>query len=273
MGGTKSYNPSDYIKQPDSSLQMEQLKQYQGLGSEALRGRSQLLEQQAAMPIEQWTPDLFSPQGALTKASMIAATNALKSKQLEREINPAAAQAREQLMQRASDLTSPDYWNSQMGNWARSRGLSDALRSGTGVSSFGRSAFADRAAQQGQQFDLANLQAAQSIIGNAPTAGIDPGQAIAQMQAAEAKAVQDRANYRNAMTAGVAANQQSTMDWINQMMGSSSRFLGARDQNWQNYQQAMLQGAANNAASENAQTGATTSAAIGTAGMIAAIAI
>ena len=80
MGGSKTYNPADYIKPPDSTLPMEQLKQYQQLGSEALRQRTALLEQQASMPLEQWTPDLFSPQGALTKASMIAATNALKSK-------------------------------------------------------------------------------------------------------------------------------------------------------------------------------------------------
>jgi hypothetical protein len=273
MGGSKTYNPADYIKPPDSTLPMEQLKQYQQLGSEALRQRTALLEQQASMPLEQWTPDLFSPQGALTKASMIAATNALKSKQLEQEVNPAAAKAREQLMQRASDFTSPDYWRGQMDNWARSRGLSDALRSGTGGSSFGQSAFADRATQQGQQFDLANLQAAQNIIGQAPTAGIDPGQAIAQLQAAEAKAVQDRMNYKNAVAAGAAGQQQTTMDWINSMMGSTSKMLGARDQSWQNYQQGMMQGAANNAASANAAKGAAVSAGIGAAGLIAAVAI
>ena len=273
MGGTRTYNPADYIKQPDPTLQMELLKQYNQIGGEALKDRYALLEKQASMPIEQWTPDLFSPQGALTKAGMIAATNALRSKQLEQEVNPAAAKAREQLMQRASDITSPDYWQSQMGQWARSRGLADALRSGTGASSFGQSAFADKAALQGQQFDLANMQAAQNIIGQAPTAGIDPGQAIGQLQAAEAKAVQDRTAYRNAIGAGAAAAQQSTMDWLNNMMGSTSKMVSANDQNWQNYQQAMLQGAANNAASQNAMTGSMYGAGIGAAGLIAAVAI
>lgn len=273
MGGSKNYNPSDYVKPPDSSIQMEQLKSYQQLGSQALKQQQGLRELQAVTPIERWTPDIFSPQGAMTKAGMIAATNALRSKQLEQEVNPAAARAREQIMQRASDITSPDYWRGQMDNWARSRGLSDALRSGTGGSSFGQSAFADRATQQGQQFDLANLQAAQNIIGQAPMAGIDPAQAIAQLQAAEAGAIQDRNNFRNAIGAGAAAQQQSTMDWLNGMMGSTSKMIGARDQSWQNYQQAMMQGAANNAASENASNAAMTSAGIGAAGMIAAVAI
>jgi len=263
MGG--SYD----VPKPDDTLAMMQVQTQGALGAQALKNRSALLEQMSTQPLESWTPDIFSPQGMLTKAGMIAATNAYKSKELEQSQNPAAAKARENIMQRAADYTDKDYWQKQMDQWSRSKGLAESIQNGTGDSTFAKSALFDRATRQGQEFDAANIQRAQGIIGQAPMAGIDPGQALNAMNAAQAKAVQDRGAYRNAMYAGAGANQQGTMDWINQIMGSSSQAVNAHDQNWQNYKQAMIQGAAN----KDAATGSYIGSGVGAAATIGAAAI
>jgi hypothetical protein len=71
------------------------------------------------------------------------------------------------------------------------------------------------------------------------------------------------------MYAGAGANQQGTMDWINQMMGSSSQAVNAHNQNWQNYQQAMIQGAAN----KDAAMGSYIGSGVGAAATIGAASI
>lgn len=272
MGGSQ-VNAGNYIKPPDSTLPMAMLANSASIGRQQLASQNELLKMVTGMPVESWTPDIFGNQGALTQAGQIAAINAFRSKQLEQQSNPAAAQAREAIQQSVAQDTSPDYWQKQMNEWARTKGLESYLGSGLKDSTIGKSGFFDQATAQGQAFRNANIARAQSVIGNAPVAGIDPAQAIAAEQAAQAQNYQQRQGLRQAGVAGAQANQQSTTDWINQLMGQTSQAVNANQQEWQNYQQAMLTGATNNAASQNSMTGAYIGAGGAAVGMLGAAAI
>jgi hypothetical protein len=254
MGG--SQQPSYQIPAPNSTLQMAELGNLSSAGNQSLANRNALLLQGAKIPIQPFTPDLFGGGGAATQAGMISAIDAFKNKQLEQQQNAPAAAAREQLMQAAQEDVSPDYWNKQMANYAKTTGLQSQLASGLGDSTIGKSALYDKATAQGQVFRNANLGQAQQIIGNAPTGGyIDPASAISAQQAAQAQNAQGRSNLIGGVYQGAQANQQSATDWINQMMGASSQAISANQANWQNYQQAMMNQAAQSQASNNMMSG------------------
>jgi hypothetical protein len=255
--GSSSVNPSNYISMPNNQLQMLELQNQGNLGAQGLANQNQLIQFGANMPIETYNPDIFGATGAGETANKVANVAAFRNKQLEQQQNPEAAKAREALYSAGLQDVSPDFWQKQMDQWTKSSGLANAIQTGTSpTSEFGRSAFYDAATPQGQAFRSANLAQAQQLIGNAPTnAYIDPASAISAQQTAEAGGVQARNNRLQSILGQEAGQNQSTMDWINQMMGSESQAVNAFDQNWQNYNQAMLQGATNNAASQNAMTG------------------
>jgi hypothetical protein len=258
------------------------------VGSQGQEAANRMLGYATSQPLETWTPDIFGNQGALTQAAQVAAINQFKSRELEKQVNAPAAQAREQITQAAADMVSPDFWQKQMDQWGKTKGLQAYLGTGLQDSTIGKSGFYDLATPQGQAFRAQNLATAQSIIGAQPTTGIDPATAVGQLQAAQSKAMQDRAAYRagilaateragqTAMTAQAnAANAyqqgsgmyaKSTSDWINQLMGGYSQMgqsqLGSMgnlynktSQDWQNYQQGVMNASAQNAASQNAAMG------------------
>ena len=235
---------------------MAELGNLSSAGNQSLSNRNALLLQGARIPLQPFTPDLFGGGGAATQAGMISAIDAFKNKQLEQQQNAPAAAAREQLMQAAQEDVSPDYWNKQMANYAKTTGLQSQLASGLGDSTIGKAALFDQATAQGQAFRNANLGQAQQLIGNAPTGGyIDPSSAISAQQAAQAQNAQSRGNLIGGVYQGAQANQQSTTDWINQLMGASSQAISANQANWQNYQQAMMNQSAQNQASNNMMSG------------------
>lgn len=272
---------------PDDTLALAQLQMQSNatanemaLANESLKNKANMLKLASAVPLETWTPDIFGQNGAMTQAGQIAAINAFKSKDLEKKVNPQAASAREQMYQTAADMSAPDYWEKQMNEWARTKGLQSQLASGLQDSTVGKSALFDQATGQGQAFKLANQQAIASIIGNAPTAGIDPGQAIAAQQAAQAQGMQERGAFRQAMLGGAEnlggamdANNQSFTDAISQMMGASSQAVNAHNQNWQNWFNAYRTGQAEDAAGKNATTGSMIGAGGAALGLAAAVAI
>jgi len=255
MGGSNQ-QPSYQIPEPTSGLQMAELGNLSSAGNQSLANRNALLLQGARIPLQPFTPDLFGGGGAATQAGMISAIDAFRNKQLEQQQNAPAAAAREGLMEAAQQDVSPDYWNKQMAQYAKTTGLQNQLASGLGDSTIGKSALFDQATAQGQAFRNANLAQAQQLIGNAPTGGyIDPSSAISAQQAAQAQNAQARGNLVGGVLQGAQANQQSATDWINQLMGASSQAISANQANWQNYQQAMMNQAAQNQASQNAMTG------------------
>lgn len=156
----------------------------------------------------------------------------------------------------ANEDSAPSYWQNQLNNWTKTKGLESYLGSGLQDSTVGRSGFFDQATAQGQALREAGARQAQGIIGQAPVVGINPSSGAEQLQGASAQQAKQGVAGINAAVQGGQGQAQSTQDWINQMMGSQSQAVNAHNQNWQNYQQAMYQGAVNNAASQNAAQGA-----------------
>jgi hypothetical protein len=150
----------------------------------------------------------------------------------------------------------PFSWQNELQQWTKTGGLQNYLGTGLQDSTIGKSGFYDQATAQAQALRAQNLAQVAQAIGNAPTAGIDPAQAIAAQQAQQAQALQQRNAVRQGGYKAAQGNLQSTNDWINQMMGSASQAVNKQQQEWQNYQQALMQAAAQNQSSKNAMLGA-----------------
>jgi hypothetical protein len=163
----------------------------------------------------------------------------------------------------------PFSWQNELGQWTKTQGLQNYLGTGLQDSTIGKSGFFDQATQQAQALRAQNLAQAAQAIGAAPVAGIDPAAAVAASQQAQANSLAQRNAARQGGWQGAQGNLQSTTDWINQMMGSTSQAINKEKQDWQNYQQAIMSGAAQNAAGTNSMIGTGAS----TAGMLGAAAI
>jgi len=149
----------------------------------------------------------------------------------------------------------PFSWQNELQQWTKTGGLQNYLGTGLQDSTIGKSGFFDQATQQAQALRAQNLAQVAQAIGNAPAAGIDPAQAVAAQQAANAQALQQRNAVRQGGWQTAQGNLQTTTDWINQMMGSTGQAINKEQQEWQNYQQGVMNASAQNAASSNATTG------------------
>ena len=149
----------------------------------------------------------------------------------------------------------PFSWQNELQNWTKTGGLQNYLQTGLQDSTIGKSGFFDQATQQAQALRAQNLAQVAQAIGNAPVAGIDPAAAVAAGQQAQAQALAQRNALRQGGWQGAQQNLQSTTDWINQMMGATSQAVNKEQQEWQNYQQGVMNAAAQNAAGSNAMTG------------------
>jgi hypothetical protein len=152
--------------------------------------------------------------------------------------------------------SNPNYWQNQLNEWSRTKGLQDYINSGLQDSTIGKSGYFDEATAQGQALRQQALARAAQVIGQAPTSGLNPSFGGEELN--KARILQNRQGAANIQSAvqGAQGNAQSTLDWINQMMGSQSQMLNANQQNWQNYRQAMYNDAVNQAASNNAASSA-----------------
>jgi hypothetical protein len=169
--------------------------------------------------------------------------------------------------------SSPFSWQNELQDWTKKTGLQQYLGTGLQDSTIGKSGLFDVATQQGQQFRERELAGTEQSIGAAPMAGIDPQQAVQAGLALQAGALQQREEARGGAYQQAMANQQSTTDWINQMMGSASQLVNKNQQEWHNYHQALMDVSAQNAASKNAMTGAYIGAGGAAVGTIAAAVI
>jgi hypothetical protein len=265
MGGP---NPAAFLSTPDFTVPAAQLAMQSELGRRALESRQKLLDYAVNQPVETWTPDIWGNQGMQTQAAEIAAINAFKNRELEKQINPDVAKVREQLPKMIAEDLKPGSWQKQMDDWAKRTGLMQMLGSGLQDSTVGKSALFDRATLEGLAFKRANEErAAQLLAGNQmPTAGLDPQSVLNMQNAAAANAIQQRSGYRNAILGAAGGEQQSTTDWINNMMGSTNQAVESNRKDWQNYQQSMLDAAQQSANRTNALIGAGIGAAGSAAG-------
>jgi hypothetical protein len=247
------------LAQPSFEPTAALLAMQSSTGAKALENQANLARMVTSTPLETWTPDIFGEQGALTQAGQIAAINAFKSREAEKQANPAAAAARENLYKAAEQNTTNDFWTKQMEDWSKTKGLKGYLSSGLADSTIGRSGYFDAATAQGKAFRDSNLQQAQNIIGQQAQVGIDPAQAIAAQQNALAQGFQQRGANR-AMGANIAQGLgQSTTDWINSLMSSTSKGVASQQANMQNAAQANWELEAQRRASANKAGGFMTS--------------
>jgi len=170
-----------------------------------------------------------------------------------------------------ANQVNPFSWQNELGQWTKTQGLQNYLGTGLQDSTIGKSGFFDQATQQAQALRAQNLAQAAQAIGAAPVAGIDPAAAVAASQQAQANALAQRNAARKGGYQTAQGNLQSTTDWINQMMGTTSQAVNKEQQDWQNYQQAMMSASAQNQASKNSMMGS--GAAAGGAALGAAIII
>jgi len=155
----------------------------------------------------------------------------------------------------------PFSWQNELAQWTKTKGLQNYLQTGLADSTIGKSGFYDQATQQAQALRSQNLAQVAQAIGAAPAAGIDPAQAVAAMQTQQANALQQRQAARQGGWQTAHGNLQSTTDWINQMMGSTSQEINKEKQEWQNYQQALMGASAQKAAGMNSMIGSGAAAA------------
>jgi hypothetical protein len=251
MGGSPTPAMPQQLAQPSFEPTSALLNMQAGTGAKSLENQANLARMVTSMPLETWTPDIFGQQGALTQAGQIAAINAFRS----READPNKV-ARENLYKAAEENTTNDFWTKQMDEWSKTKGLKGYLGSGLADSTIGRSGYFDAATAQGKAFRDSNLQQAQNIIGQQEQVGLDPAQAIAAGQNAAAQGFQQRAANR-AMGANLAQGLgQSTTDWINSLMSSTSKGISAHQGNLQNVAQANWELEAQRAAAGNKAGGA-----------------
>ena len=255
MGGT-TVDPGNAIRPPDDTLSIAQMNLMTNAGIGNLQNQNRLLGYAAGMPTESWQPDVWGEQGLQNQAGQVSAVNAFRNSQVENQNNPALAQMRRQIPQMISEDLNGGA-QKRMDDWTRKTGLTRYL--GSGASGTVRdSAFFDAATQEGEAFRNAQEQKAQNYVAANPQApvGIDAGTLLKMQQGQQAQAMQGRQAQRAGVLGAAQGNAQATTDWINQLMATGSGAVNAHNSNWQNYQQAMLTNATNNAQSKNAATGA-----------------
>lgn len=275
-GGGKVANIPAYVKEPDLGPSLAILGMQSASGKPILDQKNQILSYAANMPMESWTPDIFTPgSGAMDTAGQVAAINAYKSAELEEKTNPGAQQMRQDLPKMLSEDLSAKNLKNQMDIWAGRHGLARYIGGGLQDSTIGKSAMFDAATQEGAALRRANEQAAASYLSahQAPVAGIDPASVIAASQGAQARNMQQRAQGQQNILESLGPNLQSTTDWINQMMNSTSQATSANQANWQNYNQAMLKASGDAAALANKQSADTMGMYGQLAGVASAVAV
>lgn len=265
MGGAANVTPN--FSAPTDALSQQLLQSAYGAGKSALEGRNANAMWQAEHPFESYMANI---PGMQKLANQEATLNAANSAILEKSTNPGAYEMRQALPKAlAADLAQTS--GGTAGNAYKQQQLANLFGTGLQNSTIGNSALFDANTIQGKALRSQAEQAAQSYLAQnqAPVAGLDPGQLVAAQQASQAGAIQNKNQFLQGVMNTAQGNAQSTSDWINNLMGNTSQAVGAHQQNWQNYQQALYNAAAQNAASQNAITGSY----IGAAGNLAGSAI
>ena len=249
-------------------MQIMQLQTQRALGQQQLEQQNRLLGYAANMPMETWTPDTWGQDGMAAQSAQIAAINQFKNKQLEQQTNPALAKLRAELPGKMEEELSGNSWEKQMKEWAKTTGLERYLGSGLGDSTIGRSALFDDASREGAAIRQARLDRTAAYLAGNPMvdAGINAASAIGAQQAAQIQGMQQRSGFRDTMLGRTQGANQSTTDWLNQMMSSTNQAVESNKRDWQNYQQAMYKSAQDKAASKNAMISAGIGAVGGVAG-------
>jgi hypothetical protein len=268
MGGSSSTQASKYISKPDDSAMFAILAAKQATGAQYLQNQSELLKLQSQIPPQ---TQVFDTAKMSKEAAELGIENKIRSRELEKLIDPESARMRHEMGSRVAELTDIAATQKSMDSWANKQGITSGYKTGLGQGTIGRAAMYDMGTEAGRQARLRNLALQQGYLAQtpAPVGGLDPASAIQAEMAAKAANLQAMQQYQQNVLAGSQGLQQSTSDWINQNLGELQQANQVSQQNKQNYEQSMYQNAVQNAASQNAMTGQM----IGAGGAVAGAAI
>lgn len=280
MGG-QQVNPGNYISKPDNTVETMTLQAK--LAADNLNFQLGMLgfEQQAksqerALQLAaQLKPQLqqFDASKTSQEAAELGMSNLARSRRFEQLSDPETAKIRRDIGKRVSEATSTEALQKYMNEWAKRKGVTELDQTGISRdSTIGRSAIFDQATQAARQFNLENLAAQQGYLAGtqAPMGGIDPGALMEAKQATESANLANLSGWQQNIINAARGMQLQAPVFV--PTAGYQDILGlqqANQQNRQNYQQAMYQGAAQNAAAGNQMTGAY----IGAGGAVAGAAL
>jgi hypothetical protein len=255
MGGSKKVNPKKYISERDPSRDIAIAMMMQQAQQQQMANQAEMLKQYSAMTPPQQT---YDPSVVSKRAAELGAQNILTQRELDRLTSPEAAQMRLDQSKEMQQLTSPEASKAYMQEYMRTQGLPSQYETGLGDSTIGRAAMYDRALQAKKSYEdsLALQQQAYLAKTGEPMGGVSPESSIAALQAAQAQNIAAQEAYKQGMFGTIGGFNQAGANAMNQQYSNLLGLKNANQQSQQAYNQMLLSGEQQNAASRNAMTGA-----------------
>jgi hypothetical protein len=255
MGGSKTVNPKDYISKRDPSRDVAIAMMMQQAQQQQMANQAEMLKQYSAIKPYQQT---YDPSAVSKRAAELGVQNILTQRELDRLTSPEAAKMRLDQSKEIEQLTSPEASQAYMREYMRTQGLPSQYETGLGDSTIGRAAMYDRALQAKKAYEdsLALQQQAYLARTAEPTGGISPEASIAALQTAQAQNIAAQEAYKQGMLGSVGAFNQMGANAAAQQYANLAGLQNTGQQSQQAYNQMLLSGAAQNAAAQNAMTGA-----------------
>jgi hypothetical protein len=255
MGGAKKVNPKQYISERDPSRDIAIAMMMQQAQEQQMSNQAEMLKQYSAMtPLQQ----TYDPSVVSRRAAELGVQNILTQRELDRLTSPEAAQMRLDQSKEMQQLTSPEASKAYMQEYMRTQGLPSQYETGLGDSTIGRAAMYDKALQAKKSYEdsLALQQQAYLARTREPMGGISPEASIAALQTAQAQNLAAQEAYKQGMFGTIGGFNQAGANAMNQQYANLLGLQNANQQSQQAYNQMLLSGEQQNAASQNAMTGA-----------------
>lgn len=255
MGGAKTVNAGDYIKPRDTARDVAVMTMMMEAQARQQAEQERMLQQYAALAPEVQT---FDPRDISKRAAELGAANIARQRELEKLTAPEAAEMRLAQSKEIEQLTAPENVQQYMNEYMRTQGLPAQYITGLGDSTIGRAAMYDRALQAKQAYEqeLAAQQQAYLAATQEPVGGISPEAAVEAQQQLEMQNLAAQEAYKQNILQSAGLLGQSGADIAGQQFANLSRMQYAQQQSELARQQAMIESAAQNAAAQNAMTGA-----------------
>jgi hypothetical protein len=260
MGGAKTVDPSKYISKRDPSRDVAIAMMMQQAQQQQMQNQADMLKQYSSTAVQQQDYDASQIS---RRAAELGMQNILRQRELDRLTSPEAAAMRLAQSSEMEQLTSPETSQAYMREYMRTQGLPSQYETGLGDSTIGRAAMYDRALQAKKAFEesLALQQQAYLARTAEPVGGISPEASIAAQQAVDAQNLAAREAYKQNMFSSLGGFNQAGANAAAQQYANLSGLQNTAQQSQQAYNQMLLGGAQQNAASQNAIKGAYISAA------------
>jgi hypothetical protein len=268
MGGAKTVDPSKYISKRDPSRDVAIAMMMQQAQAQQMQNQAEMLNQYAGMAQQRQE---YDPSAVSRRAAELGMQNILTQRELDRLTSPEAAAMRLAQSKEMEQLTSPERSKAYMREYMRTQGLPSQYETGLGDSTIGRSAMYDRALQAKKAYEdsLALQQQEYLARTQEPVGGVSPESSIAALQAAQAQNIAADEARKQGMFGSVAGFNQMGAASAAQQYANLAGLQNTAQQSQQAYNQMLLAGQQQNAASQNAMKAAY----IGAAGNVASGAI